>query len=188
MAPAPRVSLRALLLGTGPRFARDALGPVLVFYLGWRLVGLTAGLGAALGFGIALTQAVVGLLSGSAIAYFAPPVVINAIYGLAFIVSVLVRRPLAGVFAQETYPFPPEVRASATFRRVFSRVSLVWGVYLLLRSALRLQALAWGNVELFLAISVATGLPLTAALMTWSVWYGLRGFRRSEEWGWALRG
>jgi len=209
MAPAPRVSLRALLLGTGPRFARDALGPVLVFYLGWRLVGLTAGilgatvlalgvyvwerrqdrsgLGAALGFGIALTQAVVGLLSGSAIAYFAPPVVINAIYGLAFIVSVLVRRPLAGVFAQETYPFPPEVRASATFRRVFSRVSLVWGVYLLLRSALRLQALAWGNVELFLAISVATGLPLTAALMTWSVWYGLRGFRRSEEWGWALR-
>ena len=38
------VSVGALLLGSGPRFARDALGPVLVFYLGWKLLGLTAGI------------------------------------------------------------------------------------------------------------------------------------------------
>jgi len=59
-----------------------------------------------------------------------------------FVVSVLIGRPLAGVFARETYPFPPAVKASATFRRIFSHVSLAWGVYLLLRSAVRLLALS----------------------------------------------
>jgi hypothetical protein len=23
-------------------------------------------------------------------------------------------------------------------------------------------------------------------MMTWSIWYRFRGFRRSEEWGWAF--
>ena len=207
--PRPGVSVAALLLGTGPRFARDALGPLAVFYIGWKLVGLKAGIlgatvlalvaygwerrqarsgfAAAIGLSIAAIQAVAGLASGSPIAYFAPPVIANALYGLAFLVSIALGRPLAGVFARETYPFPPEVRVSATFRQVFSRISLVWGVYLLLRSAIRLLALSWRNVDLFILINIATGIPFTAALMTWSLWYGVRGFRQSEEWGWALK-
>ena len=205
---AAAVSVTGLLFGSGPRFARDAIGPVLVFYAGWKLLGLTAaivgatalalgtfgwerrkarsGLGAALGLGIALTQAVAGLATGSAVAYFLPGVIANALYGVAFIVSVLIGRPLAGVFAQETYPFPPAVKASLTFRRVFSRVSLAWGVYLLLRSALRLAVLSWRDVDLIVAVNVLTGMPFTAALTAWSIWYGVRGFRRSREWGWAL--
>jgi hypothetical protein len=38
----PKVTVLGLLLGSGPRFARDALGPVLVFYVGWKLLRLTA--------------------------------------------------------------------------------------------------------------------------------------------------
>src|SRR5215467_6356247 len=41
------VSPWSLMLGTGPRFARDAFGPVLVFYLGWKLVDLRTGVLAA---------------------------------------------------------------------------------------------------------------------------------------------
>ncbi len=203
------ISVSALLLGSGPRFARDAMAPVLVFYAGWRTLGLTAaivgatalalvifawerrqgraGLGAAIGLGIALTQTAAGLVTGSAVAYFAPGILANALYGLGFLVSVVIGRPLAGVFAQETYPFPPAVRASATFRRVFSRVSLAWGAYLLARSALRLLTLFSGDVDVIVAVNVITGLPFTAALTTWSIWYGVHGFRRSAEWGWALR-
>src|SRR5207245_4669138 len=110
--------------------------------------------------------------TGSAVAYFLPGVIANALYGVGFIVSVLIGRPLAGVFAQETYPFPPAVKASLTFRRVFSRVSLAWGVYLLLRSALRLVALSWRDVDVIVAVNVLTGMPFTAALTAWS---------RSEE-------
>jgi Protein of unknown function (DUF3159) len=208
-ARARNVSVAALLLGSGPRFARDALAPVLVFYVGWRFVGLTpaiigstalalvifawerrrarTGLGAAIGLTIALTQAAAGLATGSAVAYFVPPIVFNTLYGLAFIGSVIIGRPLAGVFAQETYPFPPAVKASATFRRVFSRVSLAWGAYLLARSAVRLVTLSWGDVDLIVIVNMLSGIPFTAALTAWSIWYGVRGFRRSDEWGEALR-
>src|SRR5688572_545439 len=36
----PAVRTRDLLLGSGPRMARDAFGPLVVFYVVWRLVGL----------------------------------------------------------------------------------------------------------------------------------------------------
>ena len=201
MSPAP--TLGALFLGSGPRFARDALGPTLVFYAGWKLHGLgvgvvaativtavvyvwerrrgRTGLAARIGLAIALVQAAAGLLSGSAVAYFLPPVIINGVYGLAFVVSVAIGRPLAGVFASEIYPFPPEAKASVTFRRTFSRVSLVWGIYLLGRSALRLLVLTHMSVDVFVAVNIVTGIPFTAALMSWSLWYGLRRFRRSTE-------
>ena len=81
----------------------------------------------------------------------------NGVYGLAFLVSVAVGRPLAGVFAQETYPFPPEVKASHTFRSVFSRISLVWATYLLLRAGLRFFALLRSSVEFYLVIQCRDG-------------------------------
>src|SRR5207245_859511 len=115
--------------------------------------------------------------------HFARPRVTIGASGLAFLGSVMIGRPLAAVFAQETYPFPPEVKASRTFRRVFSRISLVWAAYLLLRTGLRFVALLRSSVELYLVINVLTGIPFTAALMSWSIWYGVRSFRRSQEWG-----
>ena len=200
----PAVSTRDILLGSGPRFARDAMGPMLAFYAGWKLGGLVlgivlstvlavaasvwerrherTGLMARIGLGMALVQAVVGLAAQSEVVYLAQPVIISACYGLAFIVSAAIGRPLTGAMAGEMYPFPDEVRASATFRRVFGMEAIVWGVYLLGRSALRLVMLT-GSVEAFLVVNAITGIPFTAGLMGWSVWYGVRGFRRSEEWG-----
>jgi len=203
------VSVWALMLGTGPRFARDAFGPVVVFYVGWKTIGLgtgtvaatlvavgafgwerwqaRAGLSAFFGLGIALVQALSALASGSVIGYFAPPLIVNGAYGLAFFISVMIGRPLAGVLAAETYPFPPAVRASVTFRRVFARISLVWATYFLLRSAIRLWMLMRTSVDVYVLINLTTGVPFTVALMSWSIWYGVRGFRRSEEWGGYLR-
>ena len=191
-----QVSVRGLLLGNGPRFARDALGPVIVFYVLWKTVGLVAGIlgatavttaafiwerrhartgiAASLGFAMALIQAVTGLLSESARWYFAPGVIGNAIVGFGFLGSVVVGRPLAGVFAAESYPFPPQIKASAAFRQVFGRISLVWAIYLLGRGALRLLILFSTSVEAFLVVSIATGFPLSAAIMAWSFWYGVR--------------
>lgn len=191
------------MLGTGPRFARDALGPVLVFYAGWRLVGFQFGVIAAtlvaagvylwerrrgrrglaigIGFFIALVQAAAGLATGSTVAYFAPAVIINGLYGLAFLVSVLIGRPLAGVFAAESYPFTPEMKASPTFRSVFSVISLVWAGYLLSRAAIRWLTLTRASVELFILVNVATGIPFTAAILAWGIWYAFRRFQR--EWG-----
>jgi intracellular septation protein A len=198
------VSPWSLMLGTGPRFARDAFGPVVVFYLGWKLVDLRTGIlaatvlaviaylwerrrdrsgvTAAIGLCIALVQAAAGLATGSTTGYFAPGLIVNGAYGLAFLGSVLIGRPLAGVFARETYPFSPEMVASLTFRRVFSQISLVWATYLLLRTGIRMIALLRTSVELFLVINVLTGIPLTVGIMAWSIWYGHRRFSTSQEW------
>lgn len=129
-----------------------------------------------------------GAISDEAEGFLAPPVIINGVYGLAFIASVGLGRPLAGVFATEMYPFPPEVRQSPTFRLAFGRVSLVWGTYLIVRSVARFWVLTHVDVGAFVAFNLLTGFPLMSGLMSWSVWYGLRAFRRSDEWGWAFGG
>src|SRR4051812_32213601 len=137
----PEVSTRSILLGSGPRFARDAFGPMLVFYAGYKLSGLLVGivlstlasfvayrwerthdrpgLMARIGLGIVLVQALIGAASDSTVVYLAQPVLINGAYGLAFVASAFVRRPLAGMFATEMYPFPDEVKSSTTFRDAF---------------------------------------------------------------------
>jgi intracellular septation protein A len=205
----PPVRTRDLLFGSGPRMARDAMGPMLVFYFGWRVAGLVVGILAAtvltlaalvhehrqgrrglmarIALGFVVLQAVVGLVTGSERLYLAQPVLVTGGYGLAFLGSVLVRRPLASAFAEEMYPFPEEVKRSITYRRAFTRISLVWGVYLVGRSILRLIALSGSTVEAFLAVNLVTGVPLTTLLLGWSIWYGVRFFRRSEEWGPTIR-
>jgi hypothetical protein len=203
-----RSSIGALLCGASIRNGRDALAPVIVFYLGWKGLGLTAGIvgatlvalvayawnrkharspvAAAIGLGIALVQAFAGLASGSAIGYLTPSVLSKGLYALALMVSVVIRRPLVGLLAQDMYPFPPAVRASVTFRRVFSRISLVWGGYFFLRSAFGALLLIFRKAELFIALDVVIGVTCSAALITWSTWYGLRAFHRSDEWASAL--
>jgi intracellular septation protein A len=141
---------------------------------------------ARISLAIVFVQAGIGLLSGSEVAFFAPAVLVNLVYGLAFAVSSLIGRPLAGTFASEMVDMPDEVRTSATYRQVFGRISFVWGAYLVLRAVLRFALLVAVGVDAFVATNLATGAPVMAVLMTWSVWYGTRGFRRSEEWGWAF--
>lgn len=200
----PDPSFRSILVAGGPRFAREAFGPVVAFYLGWKLGNLVVGivLATAVGIGLdlyerrrgragalalvsvafVLVQAVVGLVADSAVVYLAQPVLVSAIWGLANIGSAIVGRPLAGVFADAWYPFPPEVKESATYRRIFGVESIVWGVYLLARSGVRMLVLTSGSIGAFAAVQIATGVPLTIGLVAWSIWYATRGFERSTEW------
>ena len=66
--------------------------------------------------------------------------------------SLAIRRPLIGVFANVWYPFPPEFRASEPYRREFSLQSIVWGIYCFARAGLRLTVL-------LVAVRVLGGLP-----------------------------
>jgi intracellular septation protein A len=200
----PEPSFRSIFFAGAPRFAREAFGPVLAFYAGWKLGNLVVGIVLASAVGIALdlwerrrgragalalvsvafviVQAAIGLIADSAVVYLAQPVLVSAIWGLANIGSAIVGRPLAGVFADAWYPFPPEVKESRTYRRIFGIESIVWGLYLLARSGIRMVVLTSGSIGAFAAVQVATGVPFTIALVAWSVWYATRGFERSTEW------
>jgi intracellular septation protein A len=197
-------TLGSILRSGAPRFAREGFGPVLVFYAGWKINGLVTGVVlstvAALGLewyerrhgrrgvlalvsaAFVVVQAVVGIVADSAVVYLAQPVLVSAIWGVACLVSVAIGRPLMGVFADAWYPFPPEVKRSTTYRRVFGVESIVWAAYFIARSAIRMLVLWTGSIGLFLAVQIATGIPVLALLVLWSVWYSLRAFARSTEW------
>jgi hypothetical protein len=185
-----------------PAFAAEGIVPVLVFYGAWKLWGLTAGivLATALSAGVVVwqvrrgreatvarltlvflaVQAVVGIASHSATVYLAQPVVLSAGWGIAYLVSAAIGRPLIGLFAQAWYPFPPAFRAAPVYRREFGMQSVVWGVFCLARAGLRLAALLGSGVGGFIIVSFATGTPFFFALVAWGVWHARRTFSRLE--------
>jgi intracellular septation protein A len=199
---------RAILRRSGPRFLRDAVGPLLAFYGGWKITGLVVvgvaaasavaltlfayerrrgrpGMVARLALGLVFIRAGVGIATGSAKLYLGQDVIIDSLLAFAWLGSLALGRPLAEFFVREIYPFPPEVRESETYRATFRRITLVWGVYFLLRAAVRLVVVIVASVDVYVAVAVATEVPLVL-LLVWSVVYSLRRFRQSEEWGPAL--
>jgi intracellular septation protein A len=189
------------MLGRGlPQFAGEAIAPVLVFYAAWKVWGLAPAIVAstiaylvlaawimrrgrdvtlvAVGAVFVVIQALVGLASHSATVYLAQPVVLSALWSLAYFVSVAIRRPLIGVFAGVWYPFPAWFRASEPYKREFGMQSFVWGVYFLARAALRLWVLLDTGVGGFLLVSFVTGTPVLIALIAWGIWHARRSFGR----------
>jgi hypothetical protein len=186
-----------------PAFAAEGILPVLVFYGAWKLWGLATGIVLATTLSAAVValqirrgkeapvarltlvflavQAVVGLASHSATVYLAQPVVLSAGWGIAYLVSAAIGRPLIALFAQAWYPFPPEFRATALYRREFAMQSVVWGAFLLARAGLRLAALLGSGVGGFIVVSFVTGTPLFVALVAWGLWHARRRFSRADD-------
>jgi len=198
----PPPTWRSLISRGVPQFAAEALLPVAAFYIAWRAYGLGVGIGVstvlsvtlalvliragrdvglvAVGAAFVLIQAAVGLASGSATVYLAQPVVLSALWGVAYVVSVVVGRPLIGIFACAWYPFPAWFRASAPFRREFGLQSLVWAVYCFARAGLRLVLLLHAGIGAFVLVSFVTGTPVIVALVAWGLWHARRSFGRLE--------
>jgi hypothetical protein len=204
VAPAPEEagltepSFRAIF-GTGAAgLLREGVLPLGAFYVGLRLGGLAPGIVAStvasvllyglerragregllvrLSLAFVFVQAAVGLLSDSTVVYLAQPVIGAAIWGLAFLVSVPLGRPLAGALACAWYPFPRAFRDGDAFKGVFGIESLVWAVYFLGRSTLRLALLLHGSLEGFLAITFVTGTPVMLLVLAWSIRFSIRSF------------
>jgi intracellular septation protein A len=198
-------AVRAVLRRSAPRILRDGIGPIVAFFIGWKLIGLVAGIGFATAFaivmyrrerrlgrpalvvrvalGLVLVRATVGLISGDAKVYLGQEVAIDALIGLTVLGSVVIGRPLGQAFAREVYPFPEALRGSDTFVRAFRTVTLVWALYFLLRSAIRLTALLTLSVDGYLLVDALSGAPFLVALLGWSILHTARTFRRSAEWG-----
>ena len=198
----PEPTWRAMLGRGLPQFTGEAVVPVLVFFGVWKVAGLGSAIAAstvvylvlamallrrgrdltlvAIGIVFVVIQAIVGLSSHSATVYLAQPVVLSALWSLAYFVSVAIGRPLIGVFASAWYPFPAWFRASAPYRREFGLQSMVWGVYCLARAGLRLFVLLHSGVGGFVLISLVTGFPFFFALVAWGIWHARRVFSRLE--------
>ncbi len=179
-----------------PGFLREGFLPLGAFYLGLKLEGLAAGIVAStlasfliylyerragrdallvrLSLGFVIVQSAVGLLSHSTTVYLAQPVLVAAVWGFVFLLSIPLGRPLAGALACAWYPFPRAFRETAVFKRVFAVESLVWGGYFVARSALRLAMLLHSSLESFFAVTFLTCTPLALLLTAWSIRYAIR--------------
>jgi hypothetical protein len=202
VADLPEPTWRSMLGRGLPQFTGEAVVPVLVFFGVWKAAGLGPAIAAstvvylalavvllrrgrdltliAIGVVFVVIQAIVGLVSHSATVYLAQPVVLSALWSVAYFLSVAIGRPLIGVFANAWYPFPPWFRASAPYKREFGMQSIVWGVYCLARAALRLFVLLRSGVGGFVLISLVTGFPFFFALVFWGIWHARRVFSRLD--------
>lgn len=207
--PAELVLVEPIAVGSvvrraGPRLVRDGFGPLAVFFAGWKLVSLTAGIAMAVAFGLAVfvherrqgrpamvvrlalvlvaIRATVGLTSGSASVYLAQEIGIDALLASAVLGSLATSRPFASWFAHEIYPLPQAVAESDAFARAMRTITLVWGLYFLARGLVRAGALVTVSTDRFALVVALTDAPFLVAILAWSVYYTSRSLRRSAEW------
>jgi hypothetical protein len=202
--PAAEVDAAAIIRRAAPRLIRDGFGPLATFFLGWKLIGLTTGIGVSVLFGLSIflherrqgrpaalvrvalvlvgIRAIVGLTSGSASVYLAQEIGLDVLLGCAVLGTLAAARPIATWIAADVYPFTDEMRRSETFREVMRTITLVWGVYFLLRAAVRLTALLTLSTNRYVLVVALSDVPFLLALLAWSVRYTMSAFRRSEQW------
>jgi intracellular septation protein A len=202
------ISIGTVLRRAGPRLLRDGFGPLAVFFAGWKLFGLVAGIGMAVAFGVAVfvherrrgqpamvvrlalvlvaIRAVVGLSSGSATVYLAQEIAIDTLLGGVVLVSLRSARPFASWFAEEIYPLPQQMRESATLAGAMRTITYVWGFYFLTRALVRLTALLTLNTDSYVLVAALSDAPFLIALLAWSVYHTAGVLRRSSDWGPAI--
>lgn len=173
------------------RIVVDGAVPLLAFWLVRHLAGTVAGVlaatasatvvllvrrrsgfrggTAALSAGLIALNATVGLLARNDAVYLAQGVVTTASTGLAFAVTAVTGRPLAGVLAADLYGLPVDVWHEADFVRTFRVLSWVWAAFELLSAGLR--ALVLSSTDTYVVVSFVLGTPVTVALFWWSVRY-----------------
>jgi hypothetical protein len=116
--------------------------------------------------GVAL-GAVLAKATGNGSGYFLPKVASNAFYGLLFLGSVVIGKPLIGVAWAFFHRQPLEWGYRAEVRRVFAALTLMWAGGYFLRAIVYgvLIASDKDRTGSLATVSLVLGLPLTAALL-----------------------
>jgi hypothetical protein len=199
------VPLGAVVRRAAPRLLRDGFGPLVAFYLGWKLVALGLGIGLAGLLGVSVfvyerrrsqpavlirvalvlvaIRATVGLSSGSATAYLAQEIGIDTLLGCLVLLSLRSARPFASWFTDEIYPLPVQVRESAPFTGAMRKITAVWGAYFLVRALVRLTALLTLTTDGYVLVAALSDAPFLIGLLAWSVYHTAGVLRSSPQWG-----
>ncbi len=141
--------LRTLARHAVPRFVEGTLVPLVLFFVGLRIIGVWGAMLAGIAWvytaiilrlclrrrvpGILLLGAltltartIVALLAHSVVVYFLQPSLATLLVATAFLLSVPLNQPLAGRLAADFCPLPNEMHANTHVRRFFRQISLLW--------------------------------------------------------------
>jgi intracellular septation protein A len=197
-------TLASVLQQFGPRFATDAVVPVVLFLVCNTVLGLPYAFGAATGWAVlvillrrrggkksgalawaslvfVLLRGVAAIATKSDLVYFGPAVANNLLISLAFTGSVIIRRPIVGSIAPIFYPFTDELRAHPAYRRTFSRLTLLWAALQAASGTMQVVLLTTATTNTYLLVRSFVTWPLTLGLFVFSLRYPRKAFAREPD-------
>ncbi|MGB9443340.1 MAG: VC0807 family protein, partial [Desulfobacterales bacterium] len=188
------------------QFILGALVPISLFYVFHRLEQPLAGALLAIGWSISLLGFTywrsrrIELFPGLAIPiiaieligtlitrdpafYLASAAIENALWGLVFLGSILISRPLIQVFAELLNPglgsqeFLEQLELSPQlYRSAWQIITAAWGIVALSKAMILVFSQLWLPIETFLIIRTASGIPVMVLMLFLSY--------RFPEWYW----
>jgi hypothetical protein len=196
-----------------PTVIEGTVLPVLVFWLAIRLLGpwpaLLVGLGWVYGCVIrrivlrrpvpgvfvvaavtATCRVVVAISTHSLVLYFLQPSLGTVLMSGAFLVSVLLRRPLAARLARDFCPFPEPFFERQWVRAFFLRISLLWSFVLIANAVVTVWLALSQSAQVIALARPGCAAALTVAAIGASAWHFQRSVRRHEPMArnWSLFG
>lgn len=131
-----------------------------------------------LAVGIMTVKTGVTLATGNTFIYFVQPVFVDLVVATVFLGSLWSARPIVARLAPDFYPMSAAVAASPAVRRLFRRLTLLWGLVILVKGTVTFWLLSSLSTIDFVLIKggAIIALTLTAAVVTvvWSVIVGRR--------------
>ena len=179
----------------GPQILEGALIPLGLFLLAMKVAGLASAIIVGLGWEVVVVcrrlvlrrpipgimmvgaallfvRSTLALATGSAFLYFVQPAVGTACVASAFLLSVVVHRPLARRFAGDFLDIPTEVHADARVSSYFQRCSMMWAGVGFTNAAVTLWLLLSQSTATYLAAKTALSITLTIGTVIASVvWF-----------------
>lgn len=129
--------------------------------------------------GVMTVRTAFTLVTGNTFIYFVQPIFADFAVAAIFLGSLLSARPAIARIAPDFYPMTAEVAARPEMRSLFRRLTLMWGLVILVKAGISLwllESLSTVNFVLIKGGAIIT-LTLTAAAVTvaWSVIVGRQG-------------
>ncbi|PPG30967.1 DUF3159 domain-containing protein [Rathayibacter sp. AY2B9] len=146
-----------------------------------RVLGRTPVIQAVGGLLAVVVSAALALFTGRGVDNFALGLLTNLVYGLVFLLSVLVRWPLIGVAAGFLMGHGTSWRSDRRKRRLFGALTLAWAGLFLLRLAVQYPLFLAEDTTALGIWKLALGLPLYAPLLVLTVLAVRAEYRGADE-------
>lgn len=133
-----------------------------------------------------VARTIAALATGSMVIYFLQPTITTVLVGLAFLVSVGRRNPLALKLACDILPFDDETTSHPLVRQFFVRLSLLWAMTSLVNASITIWLLLTQSTTTFVLVKSVLG-PATAGvtIAIALVWFRLTMVRTGLRLVWA---
>jgi Protein of unknown function (DUF3159) len=118
--------------------------------------------------------AVLTLITGRAVNNFAPGILINAVFFIVMVVSILIRWPLIGLVVGLLFGDVTGWRADAAKRRILTVATWFWVGLFAIRLAIEIPLFFADNVAALGVVRLITSVPLYAVCL-WATWLLVRG-------------